>query len=206
MAVENILRGVIVVGVLIVGGITANAVLNKDAPEAAAVVASRASLPKPELSTQPELWTDDDAAIAIDVGPTARGQIAVELPGGFGFKLPADKSTFNASDFDIDGVRLYPAATTRDMSVRVLKSPAPDGARALIAMAFTTPDTPDKVLDWYENQFANADISVTRTGDQLAGTTSDGDRFTLSVARDAETTRGMMRLRAGKFRPDRLGR
>lgn len=215
MAVENLLRGVMVVGVLIVGGITASAVLDRDDPPqaaaAAATAADRPVLPKPELSTQPEPFdlepaTDNDAALSVDVSAAGTGQIEVELPGGFGFKLPTDKTSFDGSDFDIDGVGLYPAATARDMNVRVLKAPASDGTRALIAMAFTTPDSPDEVLDWYENEFADANIKATRKDGQLTGTTRDGDRFTLTLAREAETTRGTMRLRAGKFRPDRLGR
>jgi hypothetical protein len=211
MAVENLLRGVIVVGVLIVGGITASAILDRDEPPQATAAADRPVLPRPELSNWPEPFdpepgAEEEAALTVDVSAAGSGQIEVELPGGFGFKLPTDKTSFDGSDFDIDGVGLYPAATARDMNVRVLKAPASDGTRALVDMVFTTPDSLDKVLAWYENEFADANIKATRKADQIAGTTRDGDRFTLTLNREAETTRGTLRLRAGKFRPDRPGR
>lgn len=175
-----------VVGVLLVSGMTAGALLVRD----------KEPPPKPREAIAAPATPDAQAALAVDLRATGRGEIAVDLPGGFGFKIPTKDLGIDPDDFEIGGVGLYPGATAQDMQVRVLKSRAADGSRALITMAFSAPDSPRDVADWYVEAFADEDIDVTRSGDQLAGTTPDGNRFTMALMPAGKATRGVVSLRA----------
>lgn len=185
------------VGVVLVGGITAGAMLADDEPEQPALSASlpASSLPTSSLPTSSR---DGEAAPSADLLPEERGQIAVDLPGGFGFKVPSGAVGLDGSDLEIDGVGLYPGAKAQDMQVRVLQDRASDGSRALITMAFSSPDSPDKVADWYMKSFEEADVTVTRTQNQLSGTSQDGNRFTITIEPIGKASRGVVRVRAAR--------
>lgn len=216
--------GVLIVGVLTVGGITASAVLDGDEPAprakraTPAIEAPKGDAPSGDAPSGDAPSTDEEADLAVAVTAATSGQrpgqfpgqrpgqipgqfpgqIELELPGGFGIKLPTNEKIFDGADFDIGGVGLYPGAATTDMKVRVLSAAAADGARALVDRRFTTPDSPDKVISWYQRAFARQNITVTRNENQLAGTTQDGDRFTLALQSQGSGALGTIRLRAGK--------
>ena len=92
------------------------------------------------------------------------------------------------SDFDIDGVKLYPGSKITAMDIKANdKNGASD---AVVKFGFTSPAGPAKAADWMAAEFAKKGIKVTRTGDTLAGTAEDGDDFRISFAPDGTKAKG----------------
>lgn len=92
------------------------------------------------------------------------------------------------SDFDIDGVKLYPGSKITAMDV---KANDKNGANdAVVKFGFTAPAAPAKAADWMAAEFAKKGVKITRTGDTLAGTASDGDMFRISFAPDGTQAKG----------------
>ena len=96
------------------------------------------------------------------------------------------------SDFDIDGVKLYPGSNITKMDIN---ANGKDGANdAVVKFGFSSPAAPAKAADWMAGEFAKKDIKVTRTGDALAGTDKDGDDFTINFAPDGANAKGEVRI------------
>lgn len=93
-----------------------------------------------------------------------------------------------ASDFDIDGVKLYPGSKITTMDIKANdKNGASD---AVVKFGFTSPAAPVEAADWMAAEFAKKGVKVARTGDTLAGTAKDGDTFRISFAPDGTKARG----------------
>ena len=124
----------------------------------------------------------DNVSMALDA--TTRN-MAVNVPGFSGnIKIPG--STMNISDFDIDGVKLYPGSTVGSMNVD-----AKDGT-ANVRVGFVSPADVAAVRDHLAKGFAGKNIAVSGDANGLAGTNADGDRFFISLAPDgAGKTRGL---------------
>lgn len=199
------MRGLMVIGVVMVSGVLAVGIATSNDDDSK-------NEPPPRVEAQLEQsvetalantdWTDDDGDTIVDINTGAENgnRVAVELPGGFGFKLPADKVVTENADFDIDGVGPYPGAKLGAMRVRVLKKPAADGARALVDLAFTSPDNPAKVLDWYAHAFETENIPITRDSRSIRGQTKDEKRFQITVVDSEGGTQGTIRTRAKRDR------
>lgn len=96
------------------------------------------------------------------------------------------------SDFDIDGVKLFPGSTITTMDINANDK---DGAKdAVVKFGFTSPTTPAKAADWMAGEFAKKSIKVTRSGDALAGTDKDGDDFVINFAPAGGATSGEVRI------------
>lgn len=96
------------------------------------------------------------------------------------------------SDFDIDGVKLFPGSTITTMDINANDK---DGAKdAVVKFGFTSPTTPAKAADWMAGEFAKKSVKVRRTGDTLAGTDKDGDAFTIGFTPDGANARGEVRI------------
>lgn len=93
-----------------------------------------------------------------------------------------------ASDFDIDGVKLYPGSKITTMDIKANdKNGASD---AVVKFGFTSPAAPAQAADWMAAEFAKKGVKVTRTGDTLAGTAKDGDDFRIGFAPDGTKAKG----------------
>ena len=126
------------------------------------------------------VMSDADADVAI-VASSDPGKLAIRLPGGFEAKVPMPASIANGSKFDIDGVGLYPGATVDTINVNADTGRSGDKSvdKAVIVLGFAAPANAASVAGWYEGQFREKDIAVSRKGNLLTGKTDGGDRFAL---------------------------
>ena len=96
------------------------------------------------------------------------------------------------SDFDIDGVKLYPGSKVTTVNVDANDKNGAD--KAVVKLGFTSPAAPTKAADWMAGEFAKQGVKITRSGDALAGTDKDGDDFTINFAPDGANTKGEVRI------------
>lgn len=111
--------------------------------------------------------------------------INADLPGIDGINV--------GSDFDIDGVKLYPGAKITSVNVNA-DSTKPEGQQGQVEFGLTAPAAPTAVLNWYSKAFAAKGIATTVKGSVLAGTSKDGDSFTIELAPQGTGSKGMVRI------------
>lgn len=92
------------------------------------------------------------------------------------------------SDFDIDGVKLYPGSKVTKVDVDANNKNGAD--KATVKLGFTSPAAPAKAADWMAGEFAKKGVKVTRSGDMLAGKDKDGADFTINFAPDGANAKG----------------
>ena len=130
----------------------------------------------------------DGGGIKIQAGKDG-GKIRI---GGDGAAINIDVPDFVdldvASDFDIDGVKLYPGSTVTKVDVDANDRNGAD--KATVKLGFTSPAAPTKAADWMASEFAKKGVKVTRTGDTLAGKDKDGADFTIKFAPDGANAKG----------------
>ena len=90
-----------------------------------------------------------------------------------------------APKIDIAGIGLYPGAKVRSNKVNAGAASSarsgPDSKTATVQVGFSAPGDAAAVADWYQRQFGAKGTKVTRRGESLAGTTDDGDAFTIAM-------------------------
>ncbi|MDK2760150.1 MAG: hypothetical protein KYX64_02180 [Sphingopyxis sp.] len=96
------------------------------------------------------------------------------------------------SDFDIDGVKLYPGSKVTKVDVNASDRNGAD--KAVVKLGFTSPATPTKAADWMAAEFAKKGVQATRSGDTLAGKDKDGSDFTISFAPDGANAKGEVKI------------
>jgi hypothetical protein len=111
--------------------------------------------------------------------------INADLPGIDGLNI--------GSDFDIDGVKLYPGAKITSVNIDA-NAAKPEGKQGLVRFGMTAPAAPATVLDWYAKAFAAKGISAAVDGNALNGETKDGDAFTIQLAPDGAGSKGEVRI------------
>jgi len=132
---------------------------------------------------------DEHGGVQITTGKDGNGRLKIGGDGvGIDMKIPDFVDLDVEGDFDIDGVKLYPGSNVTTVNVDASDKNGQD--KATVELGFTSPAAPAKAADWMAGEFAKKDIKVARTGDTLAGKTSDGDDFTISFAPDGANARG----------------
>ncbi len=111
--------------------------------------------------------------------------INADLPGIDGLPM--------GSDFDIDGVKLYPGAKITSVNIDG-DSSKPEGKQGSVRFGLTAPAAPSTVLDWYAKAFAAKGISAAVDGNRLNGETKDGDTFAIELAPDGAGSKGEVRI------------
>ena len=133
---------------------------------------------------------DEHGGVQIKTGKDG-GNIKI---GGDGAAIDIDIPDFVdldiESDFDIDGVKLYPGSkvTTVDVDANDRNG----ASKATVKLGFTSPAAPAKAADWMAGEFAKKGVKVTRTGDTLAGKDKDGADFRINFAPDGATAKGQV--------------
>lgn len=131
---------------------------------------------------------DEQGGVQIKTGKDG-GNIKI---GGDGAGIDIDISDFVdldiGSDFDIDGVKLYPGSKVTKVDVDANDRNGAD--KATVKLGFTSPAAPTKAADWMAGEFAKKGVKVTRTGDTLAGKDKDGADFTIKFAPDGANAKG----------------
>mgnify|MGYP003390483740 CR=1 FL=1 len=95
-----------------------------------------------------------------------------------------------ATDFDIDGVKLYPGSKIDKMDIDASDKNGAD--TATVKFGFSSPATPKVAADWMGGEFAKKNIQVERAGTTLRGTDKDGDDFTISFVPDGANAKGQV--------------
>src|SRR5690606_30162004 len=117
------------------------------------------------------------------------GKISI---GGEGAAINIDVPDFVdldiESDFDIDGVKLYPGSKVTKVDVDAKDKEGAD--TATVKLGFTSPAAPAKAADWMAGEFAKKGVKITRSGDMLAGKDKDGSDFRITFAPDGATAKG----------------
>lgn len=130
----------------------------------------------------------DGGGVKIQTGKDG-GNIKI---GGDGAAIDIDVPDFVdlniESDFDIDGVKLYPGSKVTKVDVDANDKNGAD--TATVKLGFTSPAAPTKAADWMAGEFAKKGVKVTRTGDTLAGKDKDGADFRINFVPDGATAKG----------------
>ena len=119
--------------------------------------------------------TDDD-----------NGKVKIDAPG---FKLDVDvpKSLTDATDFDLDGVKLYPGSRMRGVEVKA------GNGEPRVHLSFDAPADPVTVRGYMIGRFADKGRPVRADGMTLSGTTKEGKPFTIALSAGAGgRTRGVV--------------
>ncbi|MGV7122616.1 hypothetical protein [Sphingopyxis sp. 550A] len=144
-----------------------------------------------EKKDQPEVSInagDEKGGVHISADKDG-GRIKIGGDGaGIDMKLPDFANLDIESDFDIDGVKLYPGSKVTTVNVDAMAKD--DSDKAKVELGFTAPAAPTKAADWMAGEFAKKGVKVTRTGDTLAGRSKDGDDFTIDFAPDGANAKG----------------
>jgi hypothetical protein len=118
---------------------------------------------------------DGNALVSSD----GNGQVAIKAAGFEGkFKLP--KIKIDADDFDVNGVKLYPGSTIRNLDLNSDKTGGKDEGG--LSVRFESPAAPGTVLGWFRDAMTKRGFKVSAAADGLTGTTDEGDPFTLKLA------------------------
>lgn len=128
------------------------------------------------ISVNAKSESGDDVKITAD-GET--GKVSVNLPG-FDANITLPKVVLKDSNFDIDGVKLYPGATVSSVNVKADKRDGDNNAR--VQIVFSAPAEPKPVRDWFVKAFADKSVAAKVSGESLVGTTRDGTPFTMDFA------------------------
>jgi hypothetical protein len=127
---------------------------------------------------------DKDGVVAINAdGKT--GKVDVNLPG-FSANLNLPKVMLDHSNFDLDGVKLYPGSKVRGVVVN-----AGEGDKAKVRISFEAPADAAKVKDWFKSSFGEHEVKFSETPTGFSGKTDDGDAFVMTLTpKGAEASSG----------------
>jgi hypothetical protein len=117
----------------------------------------------------------DDVQINAD-GNT--GKVAIKVPG-FEGKLSVPKVMLDHSDFDIDGVKLYPGSKVTTVNVNADDTGGKDETK--VNILFTSPADVAKVAAYFRKALADKDMAVTGSDASLSGKTKDGEPFVIAL-------------------------
>lgn len=147
---------------------------------------------------------DEGTSVSIDATSESGKKVEISADGksgNVGFKLPGfdvnmrlPKKLLDDSNFDIDGVKLYPGSTVDSVNITADKQAA-KGDRADVRIAFTSPAEPAKVGGWFKEQFGKQSVKLTGDATQLAGTTREGETFAIELAEKDGKTAGTVVIR-----------
>lgn len=135
--------------------------------------------------------SDSDGSVLA--GFDGNGEAAIETPFFKGkMKLPNVK--LDASNFDMNGVHLYPGSTIGSVNITAKDKPnaAEDGH---VRVAFTSPASPTAVRDWFKAKLTAAGFTLTPEGNGLTGKTNEGEPFALDLVADgSDTAKGVITI------------
>lgn len=122
------------------------------------------------------------------------GTVAIKGDGFEGnFKVPAIKMT--AENFDMDGVKLYPNSTITSFNIDALDHKGDTKDEGKVVAGFTSPAALATVQGWFRDKLTAKGFKFNEKGNGFAGTTADGESFTLDLSADgADKTKGTMEI------------
>ncbi len=128
-----------------------------------------------------------DGGNALGSVDAKSGEVKVDVPGFSGqFKLP--KLQLDATDFDLNGVHLYPGSTIDTVDVGT------GGKNAGLRLGFTSPAGAEQVRDWFQERLGKAGFTLKQDGSGLTGTTDENKPFRLELDGDGAKAKGIIVL------------
>jgi hypothetical protein len=121
--------------------------------------------------------SDGNVVAGID-GNT--GDLAINAPG-FSGKIHLPKIRLDASNFDMNGVHLYPGSTISGMNIDAHDRGPGSDEDGTVKVTFESPAKPDTVRAWFEEKLSGAGFTVKADGTGLSGTTDEKKPFTLDL-------------------------
>ncbi|NYT41241.1 hypothetical protein HZY97_10770 [Sphingomonas sp. R-74633] len=122
------------------------------------------------------------------------GTVAIK-GGGFegNFKVPAIKMT--ADNFDMDGVKLYPNSAITSFNIDAQDHAGDKKDEGKVTAAFSSPAPLATVQAWFRDKLTAKNFKFAAQGDGFAGTTDDGESFTINLSADGgDKTKGRMEI------------
>jgi hypothetical protein len=136
--------------------------------------------------------TDKGSSVQITAdGKT--GNVGFKVPG-FDTNIRLPKKLLDDSNFDIDGVKLYPGSTVDTVNITANEKGGKD-EQTYVRIGFTSPADPAKVSDWFKDQFGKQSIKADGDAAKLTGTTKDGEDFTIELTEKDGKTAGLVNIR-----------
>ncbi|MBX9729989.1 MAG: hypothetical protein K2X59_01560, partial [Sphingomonas sp.] len=112
------------------------------------------------------------------------GEVAINAPG-FSGKITLPKLKLDSSDFEMNGVHLYPGSTISGMNI--VGSEGKDGeGKGNVRVTFDSPAEPAVVRDWFFDRLGKADFTITKNGTGLKGTDEKNKPFALELTPAAD--------------------
>ncbi len=135
-----------------------------------------------------------DADGDVNISTDAEGHASIKLPGiDASIKVP--KLNVTAENFEVNGVKLYPGSTIRDVNVDAHDGSGDNDGR--VAAKFEAPGSLEKVQAWFRDAMAKHHFKVAAQGTGFAGTTDDGQPVTIELNPDgADKTKGAITVGA----------
>ena len=133
--------------------------------------------------------SDGNATASVD----GKGQATIDTPF-FKGKVTLPKLKLDATNFEMNGVHLYPGSTIGGMNVDVKDRPGnTDDGR--VRVTFASPAAPATVRDWFKDKLNAAGFKLTASGYGLTGKTDEDKPFTLELAPDgADKSNGVITI------------
>ena len=117
---------------------------------------------------------------AVSGGIDSSGNLEIDA-NGFKADLKLPKFSVDASNFEMNGVHLYPGSTIS--SINVNGGDDKDGKDpGKVRVAFTSPATAVTVRDWLKERLGKAGFTLSADGAGLTGKTDDGKPFALKLS------------------------
>ena len=121
---------------------------------------------------------DGNVVAAMDKG----GQVSVNLPGGIAGNIKLPKLKFDADDFDMNGVHLFPGSTISALNIDTRDGQEFEDNDGSVHLSFESPADPARVRDWFREKLSAAGFTLKTDGDGLTGTTDEKQPFKLELA------------------------
>ncbi|MEG3175901.1 hypothetical protein U1872_06640 [Sphingomonas sp. RB3P16] len=119
--------------------------------------------------------SDGDATGSLD----GNGEATVDTPF-FKGKVKIPKLQLDASDFEMNGVHLYPGSTIGGLNIDAKDRPGTkqDGR---VRVTFTSPAAATTVREWFKDKLTAANFKVAPVGTGLSGKTDEDQPFRLEL-------------------------
>lgn len=114
---------------------------------------------------------------AVSGGIDSSGNLKIDT-NGFKADLKLPKFAIDASNFEMNGVHLYPGSTISAINVNGDDDHKDAGK---VRVAFTSPATAATVRDWLKERLTKAGFTLAADGAGLSGKTDDGKPFALKL-------------------------
>lgn len=132
-----------------------------------------------------------DGNVLADIG--GNGEATIDTPF-FKGKVKIPKLKLDASNFDMNGVHLYPGSTISTMNVDAHDRPGKDDD-GTVRVSFASPAAPGVVRDWFRDKLTGAGFTLDNKGEGLAGKTNEGQPFSLDLVPDGTSrTKGVISI------------